>query len=83
MSVNLSLDSTVQSEPLDPSPTTSSPVDSAVANYEALYESALQSIQQMLQQVFAEEGSLGAGNTGSPSANQQMLWTLVGVIAFS
>ena len=71
MSVNLSLDSTVQSEPLDPSPTTSSPVDSAVANYEALYESALQSIQQMLQQVFAEEGSLGAGNIdngGQPDA---------------
>lgn len=62
MSVNLSLDSTVQSEPLDLSPTTSSPVDSAVANYEALYESALQSIQQMLQQVFAEESSLDAGN---------------------
>lgn len=61
MSVNLSLDSTVQTEPLDLSPT-SSPVDSAVANYEALYESALQSIQQMLQQVFAEESSLGAGN---------------------
>jgi 2-keto-3-deoxy-6-phosphogluconate aldolase len=62
MSVNLSLDSTVQTEALDPTPTTSSPVNAAVANYEALYESALQSIQQMLQQVFAEEASIGAGN---------------------
>ncbi|NRO95775.1 hypothetical protein GWC77_07470 [Paraburkholderia sp. NMBU_R16] len=62
MSVNLSLDSNVQTEALDLSPTTPSPVNTAVANYEALYESALQSIQQMLQQVFAEEGSIGAGN---------------------
>jgi hypothetical protein len=65
MSVNLSLDSTVQAEALDPSPTTSSPVNAAVANYEALYESALQSILQMLQQVFAEEGANGAGSIDS------------------
>lgn len=68
MSVNVSLDSNVQTESLDLTPAKSSPVDTAVANYEALYESALQSIQQMLQQVFAEEASLGT--EGIDNGNQ-------------
>jgi len=67
MSVNVSLDSTVQTEPLDLNPAASSPADTAVANYEALYESALQSIQQMLQQVFAEEGSIGSAGVDNGS----------------
>jgi cell division protein FtsW len=36
----------------------------------------------MIHRLDLAEGSLGAGGTGSPSANQQMLWTLVGVVAF-
>ena len=69
MSVNVSIDSNVQMEQLDLSPSQSFSADAAVANYEALYESALQTIQQMLQQVFAEDGALDAGGIGGGEQN--------------
>nr|WP_206956652.1 hypothetical protein [Trinickia acidisoli] len=65
MSVNVSTGSNAQIASLDLSPTDTSPVDAAVANYEAVYESALQSIQQMLQQVFAQDGVTDTGSVDS------------------
>jgi cell division protein FtsW (lipid II flippase) len=36
----------------------------------------------MIHRLDLAEGALGAGGARGPSANQQMLWTLVGVVAF-
>lgn len=54
--MNVSINTTASTDPVDTDPSQSTQVDAAVANYDSIYQSALQSLQQMVQEIFAQDG---------------------------